>query len=149
MDNINISSITATEYKQNIDNSTDNDYCTIVYNIPSNPDIEFASAIIQRAEILNIMGSVGSVTKNDTPCGLFSNPIIGQLEEREGHICDIMGSEAVDQGKVNISTVQANAGKGFNKIQLSKIWVISKEFVGKAINKKSQLCKHHADNSSY
>ena len=55
MDNINISYITATEYKQNIDNSTDNDYCTNVYNIPSNPDNEFASAINQRAEILKMM----------------------------------------------------------------------------------------------
>ena len=33
-----------------------------------------------------MMESIGSVTKNDTPCELFSDTIMGQLEELEGHI---------------------------------------------------------------
>ena len=60
-----------------------------------------------------------------------------------------MGSEAVSQVKIITSTVQVTCGKGFNKNQLSNIWVIYEELAGKAINKKSQFCKHHADNSSY
>ena len=80
---------------------------------------------------------------------MFSDPIIVQLKEIEGRICDIMGSEAVSQVKIITSTVQVTCGKGFNKNQLSNIWVIYEELAGKAINKKSQFCKHHADNSSY
>ena len=55
MDNVNTLSIKSIAYEQHIDNSTDNGYCTNVYNIPSNPDNEFASAINQRAEILKMM----------------------------------------------------------------------------------------------
>ena len=47
------------------------------------------------------MASIGSVTKNDTPCELFSDTIIGQLEELEGHICDILGAESVAHVKAN------------------------------------------------
>ena len=72
-----------------------------------------------------MMGSIVSFTKNDTPCELFSDPIVGQLEELEGHICDIMGPEAVSHVKANISAIQATRGNGVNKIRLSKIWVLS------------------------
>ena len=68
MDDVNIASITATAYKNHIDNSTDNSYCYHFYNMPSNPVSEFVSAINQRAEISKIMVSVGSVTKSNTPC---------------------------------------------------------------------------------
>ena len=95
------------------------------------------------------MGSIGSVTKNDTPCEFFSGPIMGQLEELEGHLCDIMGPESVAHVKANIRGVHAARGKGVNKIQLSKIWVISEELASKAIDKSTQLCKHYSDNSSY
>ena len=57
-----------------------------------------------------------------------------------------MGPEAVAQAKSNISSVQATRGKGVNKIQLSKIWVVYEEIASKTIDKNSQLCKHHADN---
>ena len=71
------------------------------------------------------MGSIGSVTTSYTPYELFSGPIIGQLEELEGRILGIMGPEAVAQVKANISDVQETRGEGFNKYQLSKIWVVS------------------------
>ena len=77
MDDVNIASIIATAYDQHIDNSIDNTYCDHVYNTPSKPDIEFASAMNQRAEISKILGSIGNVIKNDTPCELFSDPIMG------------------------------------------------------------------------
>ena len=38
MDDVYITSITATTYDQNIYNGNDNIYCTHVYNTPSNPD---------------------------------------------------------------------------------------------------------------
>ena len=85
--------------------------------------------------------SIGSVTKNNTPCAFFSDPIIGQLEELEGRIFYILVPEAVFQVKANISAVQASHGKGVNKIQLSKIWVVSAELASKAIDKSTQLCK--------
>ena len=80
MDDIDIASITTTTYDQHIDNITDNAYCDHIYNTPSNSDSEFASSLNQRAEISKMMGSIGSVTKNDTPCEFFSDPIMGQLE---------------------------------------------------------------------
>ena len=124
MDDVNIVSKAATAYDQHIDNITDNAYFSHVYNNSSNPDSEFTSAINQRAEISNIMGSIVSVTKSDTPCELFSGPIIVQLEGLEGQICDILGPEAVSQVKANIRAVNAIRGKGFNNIQLSKIWIV-------------------------
>ena len=92
------------------------------------------------------MGSICSATTIDTPCELFSDPIIGQLEELEGQICNILSPEAVAQVKDNISAVQATREKGVNTKQLSKIWVVSEELGGKDIDKNSQLCKHNADN---
>ena len=65
-----------------------------------------------------MMGSIGSVTKIDTPCTFFSDPIVGQLEELEGRICNIMGPETVAQVKANISAVCETCGKGVNKNQL-------------------------------
>ena len=106
MDDVNIASITATAYNQNIDNITDNVYCVHFYNTTNNPDSEFALSLNQRDEISKIMGLIGSVTKNDTPCEFFSNLIMVQLEELEGHICDILGPEAVSYVEANISTVQ-------------------------------------------
>ena len=125
MDDVNIASITTTTYDQHIDNSNDNYYCAHVYNIPSNPASEFASALNQRAEISKMMGSIGSITKNDTHCELFSDPIMGQLQELEDHIFDILGPEAVSHIKANTNTVQATCVKGVNKIQLINIWVTS------------------------
>ena len=93
------------------------------------------------------MGSIGSVTKNNTPCELFSGTIMGQMEELEGHICDILGTEAVSHTKANISAVQATRGKGVNKIQLSNIRFISEELVSKAIDKSTQLCNRHSEKS--
>ena len=55
---------------------------------------------------------------------MFSDTIMFQLEEIEGHICDILGSEAVSHVKANIIAVQATRVKGVNNIQLSKIWVV-------------------------
>ena len=72
---------------------------------------------------------------------------MSQLEELEGKICDILGPETIDHVKDNISTVQENRGKGFNKIQLSKIWVVYEELASKSIDKSTQLCKYHSDNS--
>ena len=106
MYDVNIASITATEYDQNIDNITDNYDCANVYNTPSNPDSEFASALNQRVEIFKMMGLIGSVTKSDTPSDFFSDLILGQLEELEGHICDILGLEYLAHVKANISAVQ-------------------------------------------
>ena len=80
MDDANIASIRATAYEKHIDNITDNKYCYHFYNMPSEPDIELASSMNQKAEISKIMVSIGSVTTSDTPCELFSDPIIGQLE---------------------------------------------------------------------
>ena len=76
MDDLNIAYITTTAYDYQIDNITDNVYCDHAYNTPSKPDIEFASALNQRAEISKMMGSIGNVTENDTPCELFSDPIM-------------------------------------------------------------------------
>ena len=81
MDDVNIASIRATTYEDNIDNITDNAYCAHVYNTPSNTDGEFASAINQWAEISNMMGYIGIANKSDKLCELFSDPIIGQLKE--------------------------------------------------------------------
>ena len=93
------------------------------------------------------MASIGSVTKNDTPCELFSDTIMGQLEELEGRICDILGAEAVTHVKANTNTVQATRVKGMNNIQLRKIWDGREEIVIKTIDKNTQMCKHHAENS--
>ena len=71
MDDVNISSITSNAYDQHIDNSTDNFYCDHVYNNPGNPDSEFASDLNQKSEISVMMGSIGSIIKNDTSCGFF------------------------------------------------------------------------------
>ena len=139
MKDVNIASITATAYDQHIDNITDNAYFDHIYNTPSNPYSEFASALNQRAEISKMMGSIVSVTKHDTACELFSDPIMSQMEELEGHICDILGPKTVSHVKANISAVKATRGKGFNKIQLSKIWVVSEELVSKDIDKSTQL----------
>ena len=38
-------------------------------------------------------------------------------------------------------------GKGINKIQLRKIWVVSEEIVSNAIDKNTQMCKYHTENS--
>ena len=93
------------------------------------------------------MASIGSVTKNDTPCELFSDTIMVQLEELESHIFDILGAEAEARVKANTNAVQATHEKGINKIQLRKIWVRSEELVSKAIDKNTQMCKYHDDNS--
>ena len=77
------------------------------------------------SEISKMMVLIGSVIEIDTPFELFSNPIMGQLEELEGHICNILGPEAVAHVKANISTVHTTSGKGVNNIQLSNIWFIS------------------------
>ena len=69
-----------------------------------------------------------------------------QLEELEVHIFDILGPEAVDHVKVKIRDVQSTRGKGVNKIQLIKIWVVSEEQESISIDKSTQLCKNHADN---
>ena len=90
IDDVNIESIIAAEYDQNIDNRTDNSYCAHIYNNPSNPNSEFASEINQISEISKMMGLIGTVTKSDTPCELFSDTIIGQLKQLEGYICDIL-----------------------------------------------------------
>ena len=74
--------------------------------MPSNPDCEFTSAIKQKSEISKMVGSIGRVTRSDSPSELFSDPIICQLEELEGHICDILGPESVYQVKVKISAVK-------------------------------------------
>ena len=137
MDNLNIESIKTTAYYHNINNITDNYYCDHVYNTPSKSDSEFASALNQRTEISKMMASIVSVTKNDTPCEVFYDPIMGQLEELEGRICDILGPEALDHVKANISAVQATSGKGLNKIQLSKIWIVSEELGSKYIEKST------------
>ena len=50
MDDANIASIRATAYEKHIDNINDNNYCDHVYNMPSEPDIELASSINQKAE---------------------------------------------------------------------------------------------------
>ena len=71
------------------------------------------------------MASIGSVTTNDTPCELFSDTIMGQLEELEVYICNILFPEAVAHGKASISSFQATHVKGVNKKQLSNIWVVS------------------------
>ena len=147
MDDVNIVSISATAYKHHIDNSTASAYCAIVYKMPSKTDCEFVSAIDQRVEICKMMRSIGSFTMSDTPCELFSDKIIGQQEELEDQICNILGPEAVSQVKDKISNVQANCGKGFNQNHSSNIWVVSEELAIKAIVNHSQLCKHHADNS--
>ena len=89
------------------------------------------------------MGSIGSVTKSDTHCYFFSDPIIVQLEELENQIWNILSTEAVAQAKDNISAVQENHGKGVNNNQLIRILVVSEELKSKAIDKNSQLCKHH------
>ena len=149
MDDLNIASITTTSYDKHTENSTDNAYCAHIYNTPSNPDREFVSALNQRAEISNMMGLIGSFTKNYTPCEVFSYPIMGQLEEIEGQICDILGPEDVAHVKANISAVQATCVKGVNEIQLIKIWFVSEELASKAIGKSAQLCMHHSDNSLY
>ena len=93
------------------------------------------------------MGSIGSVTKSDTHCYFFSDPIIVQLEELENQIWNILSTEAVAQAKDNISAVQENHGKGVNNNQLIRILVVSEELKSKAIDKNSQLCKNHAENS--
>ena len=77
----------------------------------------------------------------------FFDPNIGQLEELEGHIWDILGPEDIAQVKANIRTIQATHGKGVNKNQLSKIWVVSEELASKAIDNNSQLCNYSAKNS--
>ena len=91
MDDLNIASITATSYDHNIDNSANNSYCDHAYNTSSNPDSEFVSALNQRAEIYKMVWSIGGATKNSTPFQFFSDLIMGQLEELEGNICDILG----------------------------------------------------------
>ena len=70
---------------------------------------------------------------------------MGQLEELEGQLFDILGPESVAHVKDNSSAVQATRGKGFNKIQLSKIWVVSEELAIKFIDNSTQLCKNHAN----
>ena len=124
MDDVNVASIRSTVYNKHIENRTGNSYCATVYNIPSNPDSEFVSDINQRAETSKIMWSKGSVTKSYTPCEFFSDPIIGQLEELEGHICDILCPKSVSQVKANTRAVQATRVKEVNNIQLSKIWIV-------------------------
>ena len=114
MDDVNVSSITATPYDQHIENITDNAYCAHVYNTPINPDSDFASALSQIFEISKTMGFTGSVTKNDTPCELFYDTIMGQLKEQESRIFDILGPEDLSHFKANISAVQATRGKGVN-----------------------------------
>ena len=86
MGDVDIASITSTAYDQHIDISTENSYCTHVYNNPSNPDSEFESDLNQRAKISKMMGSIYSVTKKDTTRELFSDPIMGHLKEIEGQI---------------------------------------------------------------
>ena len=147
MDDVNIASITDTAYEKHIYNSTYNAYYAHVHNMPSNPDSEIVSAIHERSEISKMMRSIGSITKSDMPCDLFSGTIIGQLEELEGHICDILGPEAVAQVKANNSNAQEICGKAVNKTQLRNIWVVSEELTSKAVHKNSQLWKHHAANS--
>ena len=80
-----------------------------------------------------MMGSIGSVTKTDTLCEVFSDPIIGQLEELYGRIFDILGPEAVAHVKANIRDVQGTCGKGVNNIQIIKISVVSEEPENKSI----------------
>ena len=58
-----------------------------------------------------MMGSIGSVTKNDTPCEVFSDPIMGQLEELEGPVCDILGTEYLAHAKGNSRSAQETCGK--------------------------------------
>ena len=110
MDDVNIVSKAATAYDQHIYNITDNDYCYCIYNTPSNPDSLFVSDLNQRDYLYKMMESIGSVTKNDTPCELFSNTIMGQLEELEGHIFDILGAEAVAHVKAKTNAVQTTRG---------------------------------------
>ena len=105
MDDVNIASITATAYENHIDNFTENAYCAHVYDMPSNPDSEFLSAINQRAEISKMIVSIVSIATSDTPSKNISDPIIGHMEKLEYHIFDILGPEAVVQFKANIGAV--------------------------------------------
>ena len=93
------------------------------------------------------MGSIRIITKNDTPCEVFSDPIMGQLEELEGQTFDTLGTEAVAYVKANIIVVQSTRIKGVNNIHLRNIWVVYKELESKSIKNITQLCKHHAENS--
>ena len=80
------------------------------------------------SSVLNVLviyvscyGSIGRINKNDTPCEVFSDPIMVQLEELEGRICDILDPEALSHVKANISTVQATRVKETDSIRISKI----------------------------
>ena len=96
------------------------------------------------------MVSVGSVVVDDNACGLFSHPFSGTIDNLRAMLADLLGEEEVDRAKAEIKSAMATSKqKGVSKEKLTKIWIIDEDLTEGALEKSTQLCKHHADNSLF
>ena len=141
-----IAAVTVDEYNTNVDSIMDNSFYGIKTNESHIPDNNFAAALNQRTEVSKMMASIGSVTMDDSPCPLFTDPILGQMEDLEESLHSLLGDQMVNKVKANLSAVRATQGDGVKNDRLSKLWVVTESEAQHAIDHSTQLCKHHADN---
>ncbi len=133
-----------------MDNVADNAFAPEPMDIDGNcnPDVAFADALNTRAEISNMMGSIGSVTANDNPCDVFAHPFSGTLDNLRSMLVDTLGEDTIAKLECEVmSVVTSSKQKGISKEKLAKIWVVDESLAEGALEKNTQLCKHHADNS--
>lgn len=135
-----IAAVSSVTYEEQIDDNMNHAFSAEASSC------ELAYALCQRAEISKMMATIGSTQADDSLCGLFSNPIVGKLQDVEDSIADLIGIEAAAEIKAKLSAVSISGRKGVSKDHLSKIWVVTEDLAQCAIDHSTQLCKHHADN---
>ena len=145
-DDADIASVTIEAHDNQVDATISSSFCAISSRKSNIPDDNFVTALNQRTEMSKMMASIGSVSVDDSPCELFSDPIFGQMEDLESAMHELLGDDVINVMKAKLSAVQATRSHGVKKDLLSKLWVVTEDEAQYAIDHSTQLCKHHADN---
>ncbi len=131
-----------------LDNVADSAFAPEILNVEENDDCAgLADALNKRGEISKMMGTVGSATVVDDTCEIFSHPSHGTIDALKCLLATSLGQDAIDTVEAQVKSAMASSSKGVTKDMLSKIWVVSEDLAQGAIDRNTQLCKHHADNS--
>ena len=145
-----IGAISISEADELTDEAIDNAYTPDVYDTDGlNEVADFADVLNSRAEISKMMGSIGSTTVDNTACSIFSHPFSGTLDNLRTMLTDSLGEEAIANVESQVMSAMAPAHqKGINKELLLKLWVVDEDLAKGAIDRNTQLCKHHSTDSS-
>ena len=138
-----VASVSISDYNHAVDSNMLESFQVPYSDHEISYDDEFYNAVSERAEISKVMGTIGSVKACDGPCDLFSGPLEGTIDELRNLIADVVDDDIM----AKVDSIKALNTRGISKDKLSKIWVVSEELAQGAIDKNTQLCKHHADNS--